>query len=95
MKTIPSSLIKDKIYCVNYLIYKDENGKSGYIYIAVREDKMPDFQKALIVGNFDAEDYGIVLEKGFGKPSQDTMQRMKVLYDCNHDTGFSVFDYKY
>ena len=95
MKNIPASLIKDKIYCVNYLIYKDEAARSGYIYIAVRQDDMADFKQAIKVGDFDADDYGVVLEQGLGKPSDETMQRMKMLYSCDHDNSFSVSDYKY
>jgi hypothetical protein len=95
MKNIPTSLIKDKIYCVNYLIYKDEAGSTGYIYIAVRQDDMSDFKNAIKNGDFDADDYGIVLEQGGGKPSDETVQRMKILYSCDHDNSFNVLDYKY
>lgn len=94
MKTIPNSLVKDKIYCVNYLIYKDEAGRSGYLYIAVRQDDMSDFKNAIKNGDFDADDYGIVLDQGAGKPSDETVQRMKILYNCDHDNSFSIFDYK-
>jgi hypothetical protein len=92
MKNIPTSLIKDKIYCVNYLVYKDEACRSCYIYIAVRQDDMSDFKNAIKNGDFDADDYGIVLEQGDGKPSDETVQRMKILYSCNHDKSFNVLD---
>lgn len=94
MRNIPTGLVKDKTYCVNYLVYKDESGQNSYLYIAVRQDQMPEFQKAIKCGNFDAEDYGIVLEQGEGIASDDIKQKMRMMYNCDHDSNISIVDYK-
>jgi hypothetical protein len=93
MRNIPTGLVKDKTYCVNYLVYKDESGDLAYLYIATRQDKMNDFQNALKNGNFDAEDYGIILEQGTGEASDDVKQKMKVMYNCDHSSNISTLEY--
>ena len=93
MRNIPSRLVKDKTYCVNYLVYKDEADKESYLYIAVRQDQMGDFQSALKSGNFDAEDYGIILEQGSGLASDDIKQKMKIMYNCDHTSSKSILDH--
>lgn len=95
MKTIPRNLIEDKTYCVNFLVFKNEHGEQEFIYIAVRSDNMAAFQEAVKHGNFDAEDYGSVLEYGKGEPSDHVKNKMKMLYKCNHDNAISVAEYKH
>lgn len=93
MRNIPSSLVKDKTYCVNYLLYKDEAGQESYLYIATRHDKMESFQNAIKLGNFDAEDYGIILEQGTGEAPEEVKQKMKIMYNCDHGSNLSILDY--
>ena len=52
MKTIPQDLIRDKIYCVNYIEYLGNAGNIEHFYIAVRQDEMPKFKEVLQHGNF-------------------------------------------
>ena len=94
MRNIPSYLIKDKTYCVNYILFQNEHGSTEFIYIAIRDDHMIEFQQAVKEGNFDAEDYGIILEHGKGEASDIIKQKMKLLYKCNHDSNYKVQDYK-
>jgi hypothetical protein len=94
MKTIPRNLIEDKTYCVNYIVYLNDESVREFVYIAVRKDRMAEFQQAVEHGNFDTEDYGVVLEHGTGEPSDHVKSTMKMLYKCNHDSGISLVDYQ-
>ena len=93
MKTIPIQLIKDAVYCVNYLVYKNDDGAREHLYLATRHDQMKSLQNAIRQGNFEAEDYGIVLEQGAGEASKIVKEKMQLLYKCNHNSGISVLDY--
>jgi len=93
MRTIPTSLVKQKLYCVNYIVYKDESDNQGFLYLATRQDKMPDLQEAIKRGNFEAEDYGIILEHGKGESPPEVQQKMQILYNCDHSSNLSVLDY--
>jgi hypothetical protein len=62
--------------------------------MAVRQDNMPRFQQALRAGNFDAEDYGIVLESGSDEPADYVKNKMKILYKCNHEKAINAAEYK-
>lgn len=93
MKTIPQDLIRDKVYCVNYIEYIGASGAKEHFYIAVRQDEMDKFKAALKRGNFDAEDYGMILEQGVGSASMAVRNRMKMLYKCDHNNAINVSDY--
>lgn len=93
MRNIPTNLIKDAVYCVNYLVYKNENGAREYMYLATRQDQMRELQLAIKHGSFEAEDYGIVLEQGKGEAPDSIKEKMSILYKCNHESCISVMDY--
>lgn len=94
MRTIPTSLVKQKLYCVNYIVFRDESDNKAFVYLATRQDKMPDLQAAIKRGNFEAEDYGIILEYGEGDSPPEVQQKMKILYNCDHESNLSVADYE-
>ncbi len=94
MKIIPRDLIRDKIYCVNYLVYLNGKGDREFVYIAVRQDRMEEFKKAISHGNFDADDYGLVLEHGRGDASDILKEKMKMMYKCDHSSSINVLDYQ-
>ena len=93
MKTIPQNLIRDKIYCVNYIEYLGNEGLREYFYIAVRQDEMDKFKEALKKGNFDADQYGMVLEHGKGSAPDFVRDKMKMLYKCDHESAININDY--
>ena len=84
MRDIPHHLIKDAIYVVNYLVYRDPEEQKKFIYLAVKEDDMPAYEEALKSQNFIAEDYGIILEEGDNEASDAIKQRMELIYQCDH-----------
>jgi hypothetical protein len=84
MRSIPRHLIEEDFYIVNYLVYKDINGNQKFLYLAVRESDMPDYQEALKTKNFIAEDYGIVLDEGDNDASDILKEKMELLYKCKH-----------
>lgn len=94
MKTIPQDLIRDKIYCVNYIEYLNDAKQVEHCYIAVRQEYMDEFKAAIKKGDFDTDDYGILLEQGTGPAPAFVRDRMKMMYDCNHDNAINVSDYK-
>ncbi len=85
MRNIPKDLIDSKAYIVTYVVYLDSNGKKRYFYIAVRKDNVLGFQKAILEGDFDAEDYGIILEEGEGEAPDVVKEKMKIMYHCDHN----------
>ncbi len=52
------------------------------------------FQKALQHGNFNAEDFGLILEQGTGTAPTHIRDKMKMLYKCEHKNGVNISDYK-
>lgn len=94
MRSIPIQLIKNATYCVNYLVYSNEKGKREFLYIASRKDQMSQLKEAIKRGNFIAEDYGIVLEHGDGEAPDIIKEKMKMLYNCNHEGSLSILDYE-
>lgn len=97
MRNIPKDLIDKKTYVVTYVVYLDNDGQKRYFYIAVRKDKMLAFQRAVLEGDFDAEDYGIILEEGEGEAPTVVKEKMKLMYQCDHVnstelSSFSVDD---
>jgi hypothetical protein len=95
VRTIPQNLIRDKIYCVNYIEYIGESDARKYFYIAVRQDEMVEFKEALKHGDFDADDFGIILEQGDGSAPEYVKDKMKMLYKCNHENAMDVKDYSF
>ena len=93
MRTLPTNLVKDAMYCVNYLVYLNETGAREFVYLATRQDQMKDLQAAIRQGGFDAEDFGVILEQGRGEASDITKEKMQMLYKCDHNNGLSVLDY--
>ena len=90
MRNVPKDLIDKKTYVVTYVVYLDDDGNKRYFYIAVRKDKMLDFQKAVIEGNFEAEDYGVILEEGEGEAPDVVKEKMKIMYHCDHNDADSL-----
>lgn len=90
MRSIPRNLIRDQVYCVSYLLYEDENGAKHYCYLAVRSDDMPHFQNAIKTGDFDLNDFGVVLEEGEGEASDTIKEKMRHLYNCQHESALEV-----
>ncbi len=93
MRNIPKDLVDSKAYIVTYVVYLDENEKKRYFYIAVRKDRILDFQKAVIEGDFDAEDFGIILEEGNGEAPDYIKEKMKLMYHCDHSKATELSNY--
>lgn len=69
----------EKLTVIHYFTSVDaSNGKPTYYYMAIEGIKMPAFKQALAKGNFDPEDYGKVLDWGYGEPSEEVKARYRV-----------------
>jgi hypothetical protein len=65
-------------------------GEKMFAYMAVRADKLESFIEAQKTGTFYPEDYGIVIESGFGEPSEEIRQKMTSEYGFNHDAMLDI-----
>lgn len=93
MRNLPISLIKDKLYFINYIVYTNQDEEIQYMYLAVRHDNLDGFKEAIKIGTFEAEDYGLILESGKGHACEDVKMKMKLLYNCTEDDNISVIDF--
>ncbi len=93
MRNIPKDLIDSNTYTVTYVVYLDDKGDKHFFYIAVRRDKILSFQRAVLEGDFDAEDYGIILEDGEGEAPEEVKERMKIMYNCHHADATPLEEY--
>jgi hypothetical protein len=55
-----------------------------YVYLAMRADKLPDFQKAIASGCIEPSQFGTILASGVGMPTDEIVERMKNDYGCIH-----------
>ena len=92
MRNIPRDLIRNQVYCVNYLVFLDDADHQRYCYVAVRQKDMPQFKKALRAGDFELDDFGVVLEEGEGDAPSHVQEKMHYLYNCNHTNALDVED---
>lgn len=59
----------------------NEHNAPLFCYIAVRADKLEEFQKIQASGEFyDPEDYGVVIESGEGEPDAVVRRRVRELF---------------
>lgn len=82
---IPIQLINEESYCVNYIVYLNADGEKEFVYLAVKKSNFLPFQKAVLAGSFDPDDFGIILESGKGEANPDLKERMRILYKCDPD----------
>lgn len=80
--SLPERIIAAKLSFVTYVETKDDAGWPQYFYIAVQGNRMPEFKTALQQGGFDPEDFGTVLARGYGKPSDALIEKMEKDYGC-------------
>lgn len=90
MRSIPRNLIKDQVYCVNYIVYLDDSNQQHYSYVAIKNSDMPEFQEAIKQESLDLNDFGIVLEEGEGEASDIIKDKMRHLYNCRHDNAAEI-----
>lgn len=60
-----------------YVLADDAQGRLFYNYLLIPADKIGEFLKVSINGGCDMADYGKVIEKGWGEPSEELKQRMR------------------
>jgi len=79
--------IAEDIACIT-LIQTDEDHEPYqiYIYLAIRGDKLNDFQMAHKVGNYNPSHYGIILEYGYGTPPDEIKKKMHEKYGFDHNS---------
>ncbi len=62
-----------------------EDGKPCWAYMCVKPSMAKSFKEARDKGAFDIEQYGSVIEYGYGsEPPEEVKKRMEVEYGMNH-----------
>lgn len=62
----------------------DHTGNKVYCYLAVRADKVEEFQAAMQSGNFNPDEYGMRIVSGFGDPTESVRKMMETDYGFSH-----------
>lgn len=72
---------------VAILLVRGEDKDDGlplFAYVAVRVDRIEEFMEAQSSDLFYPEDYGVIIESGKGKPSQEIRKKMEDDYGFDH-----------
>ena len=77
-------ILAEKTVCVLLVRGEDPNGAPIYAYVGVRADKLKAFMEAQNSGLFYPEEHGVIIESGFGEPSEDVRLKMERDYGFNH-----------
>jgi len=78
-------ILAEKTVCVLLVRGEDPEGKAIFAYVGVRADKLKPFMEAQASGLFYPEEFGVVVESGFGEPDAEVRARMEKDYGFNHD----------
>ena len=71
---------------------KDPDGKPIFAYVGVRADKLEAFMDAQQKGLFYPEEFGVIIESGFGEPGPEVRVKMERDYGFNHDAMLDIPD---
>ena len=85
-------ILAEKTVCVLLVRGEDPDGKPIFAYVGVRADKLKPFMEAQSQGLFYPEEYGVVIESGYGEPDADVRQRMERDYGFNHEAMLDIPD---
>lgn len=83
-------IIAEKTVCVLLVRGESPDGEKMFAYMAVRADKLEEFIEAQKSGTFYPEDYGVVIESGYGESSEEIRQKMTKEYGFNHDAMLDI-----
>jgi len=81
-------IIAEKTVCVLLVRGESPDGEKIFAYMAVRADKLESFIEAQKSGTFYPEDYGIVIESGYG--SDEVKEKMTKEYGFNHEAMLDI-----
>lgn len=77
-------ILAEKTVCVLLVRGEDPDGKPIFAYVGVRADRLQDFMKAQEKGLFYPEEFGVVIESGFGEPTAEIRVKMERDYGFDH-----------
>lgn len=87
-------ILAEKTVCVLLVRGEDPDGKPIYAYVGVRADKLQGFMEAQQKGLFYPEEFGVVIESGFGEPPPEVRVKMERDYGFNHEGMLDIPDAK-
>jgi len=85
-------ILAEKTVCVLLVRGEDPDGKPIFAYVGVRADKLKPFMEAQSQGLFYPEEFGIVIESGYGEPDAQVQERMERDYGFNHEGMLDIPD---
>jgi len=85
-------ILAEKTVCVLLVRGEDPQGQPIFAYVGIRADKLNEFIEAQSKGMFYPEEHGIVIESGFGDPSDEVKARMEREYGFNHQAMTDIPD---
>ncbi len=85
-------IIAQKTVCVLLVRGEDPQGDPIFAYVGIRADKLNAFVEAQAGGMFYPEEHGVVIESGYGEPSDEVKQRMEKEYGFNHQAMTNIPD---
>lgn len=83
--TRSEKILAEKTVCVLLVRGEDTTGKPIFAYVGVRADKLKPFMEAQAKGLFYPEEFGVIVESGFGEPDAEVRARMEKEYGFNHE----------
>jgi hypothetical protein len=64
-----------------YLFRGLSDGRSAWFYVMVRPSAVADMKRALVTGSLDVENYGVVLDRGWGQdPPASVTRKIELEY---------------
>ena len=88
--TRSQKIIAEKAVCVMLLRGFNAEGAPVYAYMAVRSDRVQALMRAQEAGDYNPEEYGMLLASGVGEPDADTIAMMEREYGFNHAHALDV-----
>jgi hypothetical protein len=79
-------VVADKTVCIVLVQGNGMNDEPIWAYVAVRLSDMEKFMNAQKLGNFDPEEFGVIVEAGAGaQPPAKITEKMETEYGFNHE----------
>lgn len=86
-------MIAEKSVCVVLIQGNGIDNEPIWAYVAVRLIDMEKFMESQSRGNFDPEEYGVIIEAGEGAtPPEEIQTKMAEEYGFNHDKMLNLIE---
>jgi len=91
--SVKSRIQMEATVCILLVRGEDPNGKAIFAYVGVRADMLESFMKAQSTGLFYPEEHGVIVESGYGEPTEEIRNKMSSEYGFDHDGMIDIPDH--